>query len=342
MNGNDRRPEAEWPIKRERRAEQSERTVSAPRRDRLGLVLLALGGLVALLVTVWLLSGNRDPDQDKLVGNGSAQARAADPEKLCSSQRTYDLIKRELFRRAAQMRGSDQAAFDKLASFAVLRMENPVMEGQDEDTEAVNCSGSMSLDLPPGVAVVGGRRSLTSDLDYSIQPATDGSGDVVLLRNADAIVAPLATLARVGAPATAPAVPANPDAVVPAQPGPSTNVPTAAPAQAPRPPANPSPPPAPARTSSARPSFNCGNASTRGEVAVCSDGGLAALDRQMAGQFNSAMRQAGPGERALLDRTRSRFLRYRDSCRSDACVADAYRGRMREIRDIAEGRWQPR
>ena len=50
---------------------------------------------------------------------------------------------------------------------AVLRMENPVMESQDSTTGAVNCSGSLALDLPPGVAVVGGRHSLSSDVDYT-------------------------------------------------------------------------------------------------------------------------------------------------------------------------------
>jgi uncharacterized protein len=61
----------------------------------------------------------------------------------------------------------------------------------------------------------------------------------------------------------------------------------------------------------------------------------------MAAQFNRAMGEANGGERALLQRTRNRFLSYRDSCRSDSCIADAYRGRMREISDIMAGRWQP-
>ena len=52
--------------------------------------------------------------------------------------------------------------------YAVLRMENPVMESEDSTTGAVNCSGSLSLDLPPGVAVVGGRRTLMSDVDYTV------------------------------------------------------------------------------------------------------------------------------------------------------------------------------
>jgi hypothetical protein len=43
----------------------------------------------------------------------------------------------------------------------------------------------------------------------------------------------------------------------------------------------------------------------------------------------------------MLERTRGRFLAYRERCGSDACIADAYRGRIREIRDIMAGRWHP-
>ena len=74
---------------------------------------------------------------------------------------------------------------------------------------------------------------------------------------------------------------------------------------------------------------------------MCNDAGLASLDRQMASQFNSALARADAEERALLQRTRNRFLSYRDQCRSDSCIADTYRGRMREIQDIMAGRWQP-
>ncbi len=56
-------------------------------------------------------------------------------------------------------------------SAATLRMENPVMESQDKDTGAINCSGSLSLDLPPGVAADGGRTTLMSDIDYTIENA---------------------------------------------------------------------------------------------------------------------------------------------------------------------------
>src|SRR5215210_321691 len=177
-----------------------------------------IGGLLALLLLIVYFASNRSADQDKLTGNEMAEAQPASAEKRCASQATYDLIKRDLFRRAAQLRGSDQGAYDRLSAYAVVRMENPVMESEDSKTGAVNCSGSLSLDLPPGVVVVGGRRTLTSDVDYTVQPAADGSGTVVLLRNADAIIAPLATLARVNQLAAQPAppgLPAVPDTDMP-------------------------------------------------------------------------------------------------------------------------------
>jgi uncharacterized protein len=45
--------------------------------------------------------------------------------------------------------------------------------------------------------------------------------------------------------------------------------------------------------------------------------------------------------RDLLRQTQRRFLAYRDRCADAQCVTQAYTGRIREIRDIVEGRWQP-
>lgn len=303
---------------------------------RMNMTTIALiGGLVLLLLMIAYFATNRDPNQDKLSDSqitAGGGAPAASAEKSCAAKATYDLIKRELFRRAAQLRGSDAAAYDRLSAYAVVRMENPVMESEDSATRAVQCSGSLLLDLPPGVAVVGGRRTLMSGVDYSVQPAADGSGSVVLLRNADAIIAPLATLARVSQPAARPAAP-SPGLDSLGQP--MGNMPPAITA-----PAVPQTPPLP-QPVSASPSFDCTKARTRGEIAVCAQPALAALDRQMATQFNRAYARADPAQRALLQRTRAGFLAYRDGCRSDGCVADAYNGRMREIGDILAGRWRP-
>src|SRR6478672_2182611 len=288
-----------------------------------------VAGLLLLVLVIAYFATRGNSDQDKLTNISVAENRPPSDEKLCASKATYDLIKHELFRRASQLRGSDQAAFDQLSNIAVVRTENPVMESKDSSTGAIHCSASLSLDLPPGVTVVGGRHTLTSDIDYTVQQSVDDSGAVVVLQNSDSIITPLATLAR-----TAPATPQG-DVPVPV-PVPATGA-TGELAQ-PAPPVQPAPPPPTAGT---HPSFSCASARTRGEIAVCGDPGLAALDRQMAAQYGRAMAEASPQQQAVLQQTRNRFLGYRDRCPDHSCIGDAYVGRMREIRDIMEGRWKP-
>jgi hypothetical protein len=131
-----------------------------------------LAGALVLLLMIYVFTGATRTNADKLTdAQVAAQVDASDPEKRCGSQKTYDLIKRELFRRAAQLRGSDQAAFNQLTSYSVIRMDAPMLKSHDEDVGAITCAGTLALDLPPGVAVVGGRRTLTANIGYSIQPA---------------------------------------------------------------------------------------------------------------------------------------------------------------------------
>jgi hypothetical protein len=108
-------------------------------------------------------------------------------------------------------------------------------------------------------------------------------------------------------------------------------------AQPPRPPARAAPAPAPAYA--ATPSFNCRRARARSEIAVCNDPALASLDRQMSSQFYSALSAASPGARAMLQRSRNRFLAERNACGSSACIAESYRRRMQEIGEIMSGRY---
>jgi hypothetical protein len=307
-------------------------SVDPPVKQTNWTIIALLGGLLVLVLIVAYFATRGNSDQDKLTNTEVATSSASTPgrEKLCASSRTYDLLKAELFRRASQLRGSDQAAYDRLSSYAVVRMENPVMESEDASTGAVNCSGSLSLDLPPGVAAIGGRRTLMSDVDYTVQQAADGSGITVLLRNADAIITPLATLARVAAPVEPPAQPEENGAATEALPANQVQA---------APPASTAPEGAPASTG--RPSFSCTSARSKGEMAVCGDAGLAALDRNMATEYGRAFGVASPEERDLLRETGQRFSSYRDRCPDRKCIADAYVGRIREIRDIVEGRWQP-
>ena len=137
------------------RERQARDPIDVPARQTNWTTVSLIGALVLMIgvVVYMVMSGN--PDQDKLTNTKtSTSAQPANRDKLCASSATYDLIKRELFRRAAELRGSDQAAFDKVFAYAIVRMGNPVMESQDASTGAVNCSGSLSVDLPPSVALI--------------------------------------------------------------------------------------------------------------------------------------------------------------------------------------------
>jgi hypothetical protein len=302
------------------------RDVHPPMRRFNPTLLALLGGVAVLLLIIAYFVTIRNSEQDKLAENAATQtnvAQAAAPEKRCAGQATYDLIKRELFRRAAQLRGNNQAAYDQLAGYAVVRMENPVVESEDSASGAVNCSGSLSLDLPPGVAMSGGRRTLMSDVDYTV----DASGGV-RLRNADAVIAPLATLTRT---ASTPVAAPDANAVAPEQPEANVAASESANVQ-----------PGPPSAYPGRPSFDCGNAHSRGEIAVCSDSGLSALDLNMVTQYRRAMTTATPEQQAVIRQTARRFFAYRDRCPDRQCIADAYVARMREVHDILEGRSPPR
>ena len=289
--------------------------------SRTSLMVAVLGAVVILVALIWYFTGNRNPDQDRLSNPQINQTAEADHAARCSAGATYDLIKRELIRRAAETRGEDQVEFAQLSSAAWLRVENPVLESEDKDVGALNCSGTLYVELPPGVATSNGQHGLMADVDYTIE-----AGGNITLRNADSIIASLATLTRVEEPppsdtdlnALAPEAGGNAAAAV------SANV-----------------QPGPPSSSAGRPSFDCARAETPGEIAVCSDSGLAALDVAMTAQYRRELTTASPVQKRLLQTTSDRFLAYRNRCPNRQCISDAYLGRMREIRDIMEGRLTP-
>lgn len=300
----------------------------APAGRPQGINRWVIVALIAAVLAGILLASSVWTGGAKTEGSGNAVAqKTPDLEKLCASQATYDAIRGELFRRAAQVRGSDEQGYKRLSDFALLRMNGPVARGIDDQLKSVSCTGTAVLSLPPNVEVAGGRRTLSGDVDYMIQPAADGTGNVVRLGNADSIVVPLATLARINAPQSAPLTPA------PTQ-DPVNEAAPASPAPQPQQPQQPAP------QADANPSFNCDRAGNNAEVAVCSDPGLASLDRQMASDFNRGMASGDARQRRLLEKTRTRFLNYRNRCVTDQCIEQTYQSRIREIGDIMTGRWK--
>jgi hypothetical protein len=266
-----------------------------------------------------------------------------------------------------------------------------VLRDADERSGTVTCTGAIALDLPPGVEVIGGRRSLSGKVRYVLAGERNRAPQLRSLSNADSLTVPLATVATSGSASgqqlAPPPVQPDPAEMNSAEAQPATTGPEAQPASAksfgspvrsvpaprvaerrgaqlqtplqrrpvaPAPvkkpvakrtttvAAAPKPPPAPrvaqpAIAAAVTPSFNCRYARTYGEVAVCRNPDLASLDRRMATQFYRASSSASRGARVMLRRSRDRFLKSRDSCRSDACVADAYRRRIGEIDSIMAG-----
>ena len=286
------------------------------------------GGLVALLVILvaYLSFGGGGKNEDRLSDTVVEREETTTPEQQCAAQSVHERIKRELFRRAAQARGSDTDAFASVARHASVRMEAP-MPTLDADTAGtVSCTGLLWLDLPPGVTA-SGRRTLSGDLIYTVRRTSDGDLLLAGLGNAEAIISPLATLARAPTPeeeGLANEMTPVTDGVAQPQDGFEIVVPPGAQPDA----------------GGSGPSYDCGDASTSSEVAVCNDAGLAALDRQMAALYDRSVASGNAQQRALLVRTRDRFLAYRDGCRTTGCIAGAYQGRMREIRDIMAGQWE--
>ena len=152
-------------------------------------------------------------------------------------------------------------------------------------------------------------------------------------------------------PAAAPAASTPSPSAPPAQDRPAKPRPAPTIAAAP-PKAAPSKPAAPKTTSSrttsqatARPrtiaqsraSFDCRLARTRGEIAVCNNGNLGLLDRQLALLYSQAWGRADAAKRARLLRTRDRFIARRDACVSEMCTRIAYENRMRQVSDIMFG-----
>lgn len=306
-----------------------------------------------LLVVAWpQLSVSERPDRlaDRLADPPLRQAATAtaDPGADCSSQSTRDLVKRELFRRAAELRGSDSAPFERLARHALIRIDSSSLDDAGPSPAGtVRCRASVALDLPPGVAVTGGRRSLAAEIGYALKTAKGGGGSVSL-SDEGLIVAPLATLAQIRPPAIALAEP-SPEQ----DDGPVAEIADMRPAAA-RQRAAPAPQPpvrvAPARVAAARaaperaapeqavaaasPSFSCRYAKGRGETAVCNNANLAKLDRHLAVLYGQTWGQGDAAKRKQLLGTREGFLARRDACRSDGCIRNAYLERMREVGDI--------
>jgi hypothetical protein len=339
-----------------------------PRRSRPSPTALFAVAAIALLLMVVIWPSLPERGRPILAGTGQAPTAAASKRDFaagCATRDTDERIKDELFLRAARLRGSDQAALEQIAGASLVRVENAELMARNELLGTIRCRATVTVDLPPGAAAPGGRRSLTAEIGYSLE--ADGSGEI-RLHDDGLVVAPLAALVQPGrSPAVddeEPATAGPPQVEPPAAPPPVRVAPVPPPvrvapvrvaparvtsrAPAPSVPARAAPPP-PARKAAAtppaaaaperaaaeiKPSFSCRYARGRGEKAVCGNATLARLDRTLAVLYGQSWGQADAARRERLLGTREQFLARREACRSDACVNGVYVRRMREVSEI--------
>ncbi|MDT9597520.1 lysozyme inhibitor LprI family protein [Sphingosinicella rhizophila] len=296
-----------------------------------------VAAILAAVLAIALAVGFGLSMRDDIAGTTDQTGRSEPKQTIkdaCASSTTLRGLKQLVFAQAGDLRTLERVNFDILAAGAIVRMEDPVARGHDASLDLTRCSGRFILELPPGAEVAfNGDRRLVADVIYEVQAAADGSGPVYRMNGAENIVSRLAAFDMEGHRLHEPAASAADDPLIDAEALPPVTpepVPTFPPPDVDT--DSPRPPP-----TLADPSFDCRYARTRGELLVCGSDRLAALDRTMAELYGSAMDDADNATRRRLVRTRDAFLDYRDRCRDTACVASAYQGRMREIRDIMTG-----
>ncbi|VVE50181.1 Lipoprotein LprI [Pandoraea communis] len=91
----------------------------------------------------------------------------------------------------------------------------------------------------------------------------------------------------------------------------------------------------PALAEIAKPSFDCSKASSSVELSICASPSLAESDNQLAQAFTAATNRTADKAGLRKDQNKWRAT-VRDKCRSDECIANAYRERTRALRVSAE------
>ncbi|HET7817576.1 MAG TPA: J domain-containing protein [Sphingomicrobium sp.] len=262
-------------------------------------------------------------------------ARAAQP--TCDGEGATALIKDELFRRAAVIRGREGSQVEAAAGRSMVRMQAEAAATPAPVGSGARCSGWIMLDLPPGLVVDGDRTNLNSEVHYALAARPGGGFRLAEVSGADALVASLATLANAAAleeladapPAIVPVPPpvAPPRTVRDRPPVQQSAVPTEAAAKP------------PARAARVKP--GCSYATGRTATAICGSANLAALDRSLAMFYDQSLVRADAARKADLLTSNDSFARRRDACRTQSCLTAAYLARMREISAIMARRPNP-
>lgn len=99
-------------------------------------------------------------------------------------------------------------------------------------------------------------------------------------------------------------------------------------------PPQPVPSQAVAEPTASSPSYNCSLASGADEVAICTNGRLSYLDRQLSGAFKTLENGLNDSSKARLRDEQRSWLRQRSLCYSnEPCLTSAYRSRILQLQN---------
>ena len=310
-----------------------------PRQSRLGPATAIAFALLAVAMITFAVAppaadlrlpfGNEDPPSDAVQPTPSKLAAQA-PKRvasLCTDKSAPGLIRKELFRQAGEMRGTDADLLRRAAEVSVVRIDSSTKDAQKE---VFACTGWIALDLPPGLAVDGGRTNLNAEVSFGLA-GSSRSLRLVSLSGANRLVRTLATLAP---------APREPDADKPIEPAQVAAVvrKPAEPAALPPLQTRKAPDTKPVQTAQA--SSGCGRLTNRADQMICASGNLSSLDRQLSLLYRQSWNEADEKKRAALLGSRQRFNDRREACSSPNCMTTAYLSRLKEISDIMAGRSQ--
>ena len=266
-------------------------------------LIVAGVGLLVLLIAGLFVMGRVSSDGDDAGINmaiGNDMSGVVDPkaaEALCGAEATYRQISDSVFNKAIEQYDGDPAPLISLRKSVAVRVQYPLLRGGDQAAERTDCSGHIILDLPPTVrAAFDGAKTLEADVDFSVQPAADGSGNVVTAVGTERLVERLVGAAGL--------------------------VEAAREAQQQQ-----------AKTYS--PSFDCAAAATGVEQMICRDEALSSLDRGLAKRYAELKAQLSPDDWQEVADLQRNFLDKRGQCADITCVKDAYIAQGRYLDQLA-------
>jgi len=151
-----------------------------------------IGSSVALVLSAGL-SGCGKPKQSDPEAAQNARQEKKRHEAACASRVASDRVKGVLFDEAVGRVSGDRTNLDTLADYSTVRMEEPTFAGWDPELDITKCAARLILMLPPGAErAFAGDRQLRGDIEYTAQPAADGSGYVYRVHGAEPIIDKLA------------------------------------------------------------------------------------------------------------------------------------------------------